>query len=353
MAVRRMLETKGQATNFVAPIQLPFIDTILCGDSVRLMKKLPDSSINLIITSPPYFQQREYAGGETGSERTVEDYIDAVIEVFHECVRVVKDDGSIIFNMGDKYQNGSLLLVPFRFALCALEKENVILVNNITWVKTNPTPRQFNRRLVSSTEPFFHFVKTNQYYYNISDFQAKPTQTKLGPPRKITTMGEHYHALIESSMLSPIEKIDAHRELELVVEEVKEGATESFRMKIRGIHSPAFGGQSGGRQIQLEKKGFTIIRMHGGSIKRDVIISSVEALKGNKHPAIYPEFVIKEFVRLLTKPDDVVLDPYIGSGTSGVVAKELGRHYIGFDVNPIYCVNAEERIKQVPWNSTM
>ena len=65
-----------------------------------------------------------------------------------------KNDGSIVFNIGDKYQDSNLLLVPYRFALAATETGLVKLVNEVTWVKRNPTPRQFRRRLVSSTEPF-------------------------------------------------------------------------------------------------------------------------------------------------------------------------------------------------------
>ena len=89
------------------------IDQILCGDNFELIQKLPDSSIQLIITSPPYFQQRDYGGG-MGNEPEVNAYIDTLLQLFRECVRVVKDDGSIVFNIGDKYEDSSLLLVPYR-----------------------------------------------------------------------------------------------------------------------------------------------------------------------------------------------------------------------------------------------
>ncbi|MGC8567572.1 MAG: DNA methyltransferase [Caldisphaera sp.] len=82
------------------------IDKLICGDSTSILKQFPDNSINLIITSPPYFRQREYAGGEIGAEHNINSYLDAILEVFHECVRIIKEDGSIVFNMGDKYQNG-------------------------------------------------------------------------------------------------------------------------------------------------------------------------------------------------------------------------------------------------------
>ncbi len=125
------------------------IDKILCGDNLELIQKLPNRSAQLVITSPPYFQQRDYGAG-MGNEENVEQYTEILLRLFRECVRVLKDDGSIVFNLGDKYQNGSLLLVPYRFAIAAAETGMVKLVNEITWVKKNPTPRQFRRRLVSS-----------------------------------------------------------------------------------------------------------------------------------------------------------------------------------------------------------
>ena len=323
------------------------IDKIICGDSASVLKNFPDNSINMVITSPPYFQQREYAGGEIGGEHSVDRYVDAMIEVFHECVRVVKEDGNIVFNLGDKYENGSLLLVPFRFALKATQTEKVMLVNNITWVKTNPTPRQFNRRLVSSTEPFFHFAKTNKYYYNLNAFQkTEPKQQSLSSRNGNGSRGESYRDAIEASDLSPAEKRYAYRELDEVLKEIKDGDIYDFRMKIRGIHSPAFGGQAGGRATQMKNKGFTIIRMYGRKLKKDVIISAVENLKTFHHPAVYPQPIIEELIKLLTKPKDVVLDPFIGSGTSAVAAKNTGRHYIGIDINPAFVSMSEERLKK-------
>jgi site-specific DNA-methyltransferase (adenine-specific) len=116
-------------------------------------------------------------------------------------------------------------------------------------------------------------------------------------------------------------------------------------MKIRGIHALPFGGQEGGRKIQLEKQGFTIIRILGRDLKKDVIESPVETIKGIKHPAVFPEFVVGELIKLLCPPKGIVLDPFVGSGTTAVVAKKLGRHYIGIDMNPKYIEYAKERIK--------
>jgi site-specific DNA-methyltransferase (adenine-specific) len=325
-----------------------FLDKIVCGDARILLKEIPSESINLIITSPPYYKQRDYCDleGEIGNEPTVEAYINNVMKVFHECVRIVRRDGSIVFNLGDKYEDGGLLLIPYRFAIEAFKREPVKLIHNITWVKLNPTPRQFKRRLVSSTEPFFHFVKSDDYYFNIDSFMdiynSKQERIKASD-----RLGKKYFELIDKSQLTEEEKKRAREELLKVIQEVKEGRIVGFRMKIRGIHAPAFGGQEGGRKIQLEKQGFTIIRIHGNAIKRDVIECHVETLKGCPHPAVYPEFIVQELIKLLTRPNDIVLDPFVGSGTTCVAAKKLGRHYIGIDINPEYCKYTEERVKKV------
>lgn len=324
---------------------LEFLNSIVCGDNLELMKKLPDESVTLIITSPPYYKQRDYGKG-IGNENTVEEYIENLLKVFHECIRVIRNDGSIVFNLGDKYKDGNLLLVPYRFAIEVLKKEPVKLVNSITWEKLNPTPRQYKRRLVSSTEPFFHFVKSDSYYYDMNAFMNHLDNNKKKKSSG-NNIGKKYFELIKQSSLSNEEKMKAIEELTKVIREVKEGKIDSFRMKIRGIHSPPFGGQEGGRKIQLEKKGFTIIKILGNALKRDVIESPVETIKGCKHPAVYPEYLIQELLKLLTRENDIVLDPFMGSGTTAVACKKLGRNYMGFELNLDYCKYAEERLKNI------
>ena len=167
---------------------------ILCGDCVDLMKQMPDASVDAVITSPPYFQQRNYQAGGIGNEKELAEYLASLLRAFAEVVRITKPTGNIIYNLGDKYKKGGLLLVPFRFALAAVDAFSVSLINNITWIKRNPTPRQYKRRLVSSTEPFFHFVKTTEYYYDPQAFMAddgKSSQLDLTlKPRAQTARGE-------------------------------------------------------------------------------------------------------------------------------------------------------------------
>ena len=342
----------AETYSYQQPGSLP-VDQILCTDNLEAIKKLPNGCINLIVTSPPYFQQRNYGYegdcGEQGigNEPSLNEYLARLLTLFRECVRVTADDGSIVFNLGDKYQEGSLLLVPYRFAIAATETGLVRLVNAISWVKQNPTPRQFQRRLVSSVEPFFHFVKSDNYFYDINAFLS---DSEAGPKKANTptaNLGGKYFELLEQSQLSAEQKALGRAALLKVIEEVRNNEIAGFRMKIRGIHAEAFGGQEGGRKIQMDRQGFTVIRLMGNKMKRDVIETPVETIKGGKHPAIYPVRVVAEMLRLLTRPGDVVLDPFMGSGSTAVACKMLDRRYIGLEINPEYCAEARCRIEAV------
>lgn len=328
---------------------IPYWNEIVCGDSAHLLKSIPPDSIDLVITSPPYFQQREYGGGGIGNEGKPEDYIAALMPIFRECIRVIKPTGSIVFNVGDKYDESSLLLMPFRFAIAATEQCDITLVNNVTWVKSNPTPRQFKRRLVSSTEPFFHFVKTQSYKYFIDEFLKPLDEPEVSSNGNGAgeNIGKKYFHLIEQSNLTSKQKEMARNALEEVIEEVRNGDIQGFRMKIRGIHSEPFGGQEGGRKIQLDKNGFTIIRIYGNPLKKDVIATPVESLKNCPHRAIYPVKIVDEFIKLLTEKGDIVLDPFVGSGSTAVSAFQNERNYIGIDISSEYCQYARNRISNI------
>lgn len=322
------------------------INKIICGNAVEELVKLKTDTIDLIITSPPYFDQRKYIENndslwEIGQELSVDRYLDRLSLVFDECVRICKLTGSIVFNIGDKYINGCLQLIPYQFALRMINKYPVKLINEITWIKNNPTPRQYDRRLISSTEPFFHFVKDNNYYYNREefDFCLKPIM-----PNKSSKKGQGYGDKIQQSNLTAEEKKNAFLSLSKVIMEIQDGKIYDFRMKIRGVHKKAFGGQSGGRNNQIDKQGYTIIRMYGNKIKRDIIEAPVANSKNIDHPAIFPLKVIKELVLLLSEENSLVLDPFCGSGQTCLAAKSLNRQYLGIDLNPRYCQIAEERL---------
>ena len=141
-----------------------YYDQVIIGDSLEVLKGIDSNSIDLIITSPPYFQQRDYGNRNLGigNENSENKYLENLFEIFYESVRVTKLTGTIVYNIGDKYLNGGLSLIPYKFAVRAIESKKVFLVNNITWAKLNPTPRQDKRKLIQSTEPFFIFAKNKK-----------------------------------------------------------------------------------------------------------------------------------------------------------------------------------------------
>ncbi|MCE1165156.1 MAG: hypothetical protein LWX07_07120, partial [Bacteroidetes bacterium] len=172
------------------------LNTILCGDCEELLKNIPDNSIDCVITSPPYFQQREYGNVGIGNEEKVEDYVDNLIKVFKECIRIIKNTGTVVFNVGDKWVNGSLQLVPYRFALKVLENKKVKLINEVTWVKINPTPKQDYTKLVSSKEPFFVFAKSNTYYFDRDSFLSHKDSIYAGKKKKGNgSLGKKYFVI--------------------------------------------------------------------------------------------------------------------------------------------------------------
>jgi site-specific DNA-methyltransferase (adenine-specific) len=323
------------------------MNNIICGNALTELKKIENNTIDLIITSPPYFKQRKYQNNnilELGTEEYIQDYLSRLKEIFFECLRICRTTGNIVFNLGDKYEKGNLQLIPYRFAINVIDDSSAKLVNNITWVKSNPTPRQYDKRLISATEPFFHFVKSDNYYYNRQAFLSyqKPIQ-----PNKSPRKGQKYEQLITDSDLTVKEKFNAKMDLRRTLSDLREGKIFDFRMKLRGVHKKAFGGQKGGRNNQIDKQGYTIIKLTGKKIKRDVIESPVANTKNIDHPAVFPLKVIKELILLLSKENDIVLDPFCGSGQVCIAAKSLYRRYLGIDLNEDYCNMSRNRLSDL------
>lgn len=324
-------------------------NNIVIGDSLEILRELDSETIDLTITSPPYFQQRDYGNGDlgVGNETTEEAYLDNILAVFFECVRVTKPTGTIVFNLGDKYINGSLSLLPYKFAIRAIENKQVFLINQITWSKLNPTPRQDKRKLIQATEPFFIFAKSKNYHFDLENYlKHLDDQNKNNKNKPTENLGKQYFELIEKSDLTSEQKENAQKSLQEAILAVRNGEIDSFRMKIKGIHKEAYGGMEGGRKNQICYNGFTIIKILGNKLKKDLIESPVEITKDNAHPAVYPLYIVQELIKLLSKENDLVLDPFCGSGTTCLAAKNLKRNYLGIDINPEYVKLANKRLKQ-------
>lgn len=326
---------------------MEWVDKVICGDALEVLRLIPDGTVQVVITSPPYWHQRDYGYGGIGSEDDVESYIEALLAVLGECLRCLRQDGSIFFNLGDKYSNGGLMLLPWRFLLAAVSRFPIKLPNIITWVKSNPKPINCSRRLVASTEPFFHFVKSDKYYYckesylsGLERFRQKYSYGK--------NIGKKYRQMIdESPYLTDEERRRAHEAIDQAVEEFKRGEIATFRLKIRGTHPLTYQQAEAGKRVRFTTEPFRIIKHRFRPIKQDVLYCAVSIPPGIEHPAIFPEFLAEQLITLTSRPGDIVLDPFLGSGTVAIAAKKLGRHYIGIDINPEYCQLAEQRLAKI------
>ena len=170
-------ETKTQTTtvnDFVS---------IHTGDCVNVMKNMEGKSIDLIITSPPYWGQRDYKNNaQWGNESDVKDYIKNMIEWAKECHRVLKDTGCLFLNIGDKYSKKGLKLIPERIAI-AMSDNGWILRNNIIWYKPNHMPTSVKDRFCNTYEYVYFFVKDSGKYFNY-DYYSNIDVLRIAPKEK-------------------------------------------------------------------------------------------------------------------------------------------------------------------------
>ena len=290
---------------------------IITGNVLDKVKKLKDNSIQTVITSPPYWGLRDYGNeNQLGLEETVEEYVANLVELF-ELIKVkLKDDGTVWLNLGDSYagnvsrasNNGragfgnkrekivsrvgvgfktkDLIGVPWRVAF-ALQSAGWYLRQDIIWAKPNPMPESVKDRCTKSHEYVFLLSKSPKYYFDseaIKEDGVIPAGTKAA-----------------------------------------KGSVE--RQGIKGVNArpPVYKIYDGKRN------------------KRDVWTITTKPFKG-AHFAVMPEALVEPCILAGSKVGDLVLDPFAGSGTVGVVSKRYKRNFIGIELNPEYVKIAEERI---------
>ena len=139
-------------------------NTIITGDALEVLKTLPDESINMSITSPPYWQQRDYGvDGQIGLESSSQQYVDKLVEVFTEIKRLLKPDGTLWINIGNTYNDKRLSTIPFDLAT---KLSNIFVFrNSIIWEKANCIPEACTDRFTNSFEYLFLFSKNPEYYF--------------------------------------------------------------------------------------------------------------------------------------------------------------------------------------------
>ena len=311
------------------------MNKLICADAAAGLKTLPSESVQMCVTSPPYYGLRDYGtDGQIGVEQTPQEYIDRLVEVFAEVHRVLKPDGTLWLNISDSYAgsgkgpmsiqvagNGKnrnlydmksriyevpkrwenikpkdMIGIPWMLAF-ALRDFGYYLRSDIIWHKTNCLPESVKDRPSKSYEHIFLFAKSPKYYFD-------------------------YKAIQE-----PIKEVTAAR--------YKRGRSGKAK----------YSGTQASQGIDRKTDAVTEeIRQH--KRKRDVWEVSTNTYRMDEHFAMFPELLIEPCILAGSREGDTVLDPFFGSGTTGAVAKRLGRSCIGIDLNPRYLEKAEMRIAE-------
>jgi DNA modification methylase len=296
---------------------------IYTGDARTVLASLPERSVQMCVTSPPYFGLRDYnVEGQIGLEPTVDEYVSALVDVFREVRRVLKDDGTCWVNLGDSYATKraedikpkDLMGVPWTVAL-ALRADGWYLRQDIIWHKTNPMPESSTDRCTSSHEYLFLLSKSARYYYD---------HNAIKEPMKDVSLARLSQPNVMDQKGGPKDSLDGNR---------------SHRKTLRNQAE---------RLIKHEKwkdrfEGWDEYDKSLGRNKRSVWEVAIHPLK-DAHFATFPPKLIEPCILAGSKEGDTVLDPFGGSGTTGLVSDRLNRDAILIDLNPKYVDMARKRI---------
>ena len=302
------------------------------GDCLDILPTLEAKSIQCCVTSPPYYGLRDYGcEGQIGLETTPETYVEKIVAVFREVKRVLRDDGVLWLNLGDSYcatTKGSgghnekqdsnkgawfndrkwniptglkpkdLIGIPWRVAF-ALQADGWWLRQDIIWHKPNPMPESVRDRCTKAHEYIFLLSKSARYFYDADAIKEDFADDRMGNPNG--------------------------------------GGQYAQNCPYPNAHE---GQQSGLAKGKWNEEGKIT-----GRNKRSVWTVTTKPYK-EAHFATFPEEIPRTCILAGSKKGDTILDPFSGAGTTGVVARKLGREYIGIELNPQYTKLAEDRI----WN---
>ena len=292
------------------------------GDNLFHLTNIPDNSVDMCVTSPPYYNLRDYKNsGQIGAENTVKDFVENLCKVFDEIYRVLKPTGSCWVNIGDTYDKKRLLQVPSRFEIAMCDR-GWHLRNEIIWSKPNPQPISSKDRFWSNHEKFFWFVKDVKKYYFNRDAILVP-QAEISIRRMFSK-----------------NNIDKRKDFNASDKEGF-GISSSNQDKHYARMREEMGIDKEFNYEELIKSGKCPTRPEFDTWN----VPSV-TYKG-AHFAVYPPDLIEKPILSCCPEQGIVIDPFMGSGTTGEVAKLNNRRYIGLELNPEYAILANERISKV------
>jgi DNA modification methylase len=335
--------------------------TIIQGDCREMLKTLPEASVQCCVTSPPYFGLRDYGcAGQIGLETSPAEYVVAMVEVFREVWRVLRDDGTLWLNLGDSYANDGkwgghtggkhvkalhcspigrnkrytglkpkdLIGIPWMVAF-ALRDAGWYLRSDIVWSKLNPMPESVTDRPTKSHEYIFLLTKAQRYFYDAAAIQEPYSKNTL--PRMERGVGENHKHTNGAPGQSPHTLSQPRLHSKYCGQATKDYA-------LAGAQNPS------DTKRRIEE---SILNGAGGANKRSVWTVANAPFSGS-HFATFPPDLIKPCILAGTKPGDAVLDPFGGSGTTGMVALELARKAILIELNPEYAAMADQRCNVTP-----
>lgn len=335
--------------------------TLINSDCLTALRAMPADSVQCCVTSPPYYGLRDYGhAAQIGLEPTLWEFIDKMVEVFMEVHRVLRPDGTLWLNLGDSYastwscgrrnamgneacdygkrqnrvgggiKEKDLMGVPWRVAF-ALQDAGWYLRTDVVWHKPNPMTESVRDRPTRSHEFIFFLTKEPKYYY---DAEAV----------KEIAVSDHGsgNGFKREARLSFANEDGTPRGNDKPCK--AKGRTGKNAFRGQGHFRDDAGGPANreGRDMADVDE-----NADGMRSRRDVWTVPVRPYKG-AHFATYPGELITPCILAGTKPGDVVLDPFGGSGTTGQVALELGRRALLIELNPDYCEIIRQRCAITP-----
>jgi site-specific DNA-methyltransferase (cytosine-N4-specific) len=331
--------------------------TVYHGDARAVMAEMEPESVNCVVTSPPYWGLRDYGEpGQLGLEPTPEAYVESLVAVFREVRRVLRSDGTVWLNLGDSYQNAKgqaggvdpkqrarrhglrpvdverhdgikpkdLVGIPWMVAF-ALRSDGWYLRSDIIWSKPNPMPESVADRPTRSHEYLFLLSSSARYWYDGQAVRSQPAVVRREPPERIVTDATVQHL------------IDGGASAELIEYAKKVRTTD----KQRG-HSRRHDGFND-RWDQMERDE----QIAGGANIRSVWTVATQPYPG-AHFATFPPKLIEPCIKAGCPEGGVVLDPFAGSGTTGLVAQHLSRRAVLIDLSMDYLGQLMERNRDIP-----
>ncbi|WP_211355004.1 DNA-methyltransferase [Blastococcus colisei] len=304
---------------------------MLVGDATELLAHLPDRSVDIVLTSPPYFRLRDYGvDGQLGLEGDIEEWVKNLRGVNREVARLLTPTGSLWLNLGDSYATHpregatrkSLLLGPERLLL-ALQADGWLVRNKIVWSKSNPVPSPVRDRLAATWEVVFFLTRHPRYFFDLDAIRQPHTSHAQAPRRPA------------SAPHTP----DTWR-----------GPNAVGRSGLAGMR------RSGRTGHQRGKNPGDVWRIASGRRHGSHHATSPLTLVERVICAACPEAVCSECSSPWTagtaacqcqapSRPGLVLDPFLGSGTTAVAANRLGRDWLGIELNRAFAAEAEQRIR--------